>query len=58
MDKTAKKLKQKRRAESRSRSKRGIYEDFNSNKNKRIVLNNDNDEKGVGLKDVKSRRKQ
>lgn len=34
-----------RRAESRSRSKRGIYEDFNSNKNKRIVLNNDNDDK-------------
>ena len=45
MDKTAKKLKQKRRAESRSRSKRGIYEYFNSNKNKRFVLNNDNDDK-------------
>ena len=34
-----------RRAESRSRSKRGIFEDFNNNKAKKIVLNNDNDDK-------------
>lgn len=34
-----------RRAESRARSKRGIFEDFNKNKDKKIVLNNDNDDK-------------
>ncbi len=34
-----------RRAESRSRSKRGIFEDLNNNKAKKIVLNNDNDDK-------------
>lgn len=32
-------------AESRARSKRGIYEDFHSNIEKKIVLNNDNDDK-------------
>lgn len=34
-----------RRAESVARSKRGIYEDFASNKEKKIILNNDNDDK-------------
>ena len=34
-----------RRAESRARSRRGIFEDFNNNKTKKIVLNNDNDDK-------------
>ena len=34
-----------RRAESHARSKRGIFEDFNSNKENKIVLNNDNDDK-------------
>lgn len=32
-------------AESGARSKRGIYEDINRNKDKRIILNNDNDDK-------------
>ena len=32
-------------AESRVRAKRGIYEDINRNKDKRIILNNDNDDK-------------
>lgn len=32
-------------AESRARSKRGIYEDINHNKDKKIILNNDNDDK-------------
>ena len=31
--------------ESRARSKRGIYEDINHNKDKRIILNNDNNDK-------------
>lgn len=31
--------------ESRARSKRGVYEDMNRNKEKRIILNNDNDDK-------------
>ena len=34
-----------RRAESVARSKRGIYEDYNSDKKKKIILNNDNDDK-------------
>ena len=34
-----------RRAESIARSKRGIYEDYNSAKKKKIILNNDNDDK-------------
>ena len=34
-----------RRAESIARSKRGIYEDYNSDKKKKIILNNDNDDK-------------
>lgn len=32
-------------AESRARSNRGIYEDMNRNKDKRVILNNDNDDK-------------
>ena len=32
-------------SESRARSKRGIYEDINRNKDKKIILNNDNDDK-------------
>ncbi|NDO18791.1 adenylyl-sulfate reductase [Lachnospiraceae bacterium MD329] len=32
-------------AESRARSKRGIYEDINRNNDKKIILNNDNDDK-------------
>ena len=32
-------------AESRARAKRGIYEDINRNKDKKIILNNDNDDK-------------
>ena len=31
--------------ESNARAKRGIYEDINRNKDKRIILNNDNDDK-------------
>ncbi len=34
-----------RRAESVARSKRGIYEDYNADKRKKIILNNDNDDK-------------
>ena len=34
-----------RRAESVARSKRGIYEDYNSDKKKKNILNNDNDDK-------------
>lgn len=32
-------------AESNARKNKGIYEDFNKNKDKRIILNNDNDDK-------------
>lgn len=32
-------------AESQARKKRGIYEDINRNKDKKIILNNDNDDK-------------
>lgn len=32
-------------SESRARSERGIYEDINRNKDKKIILNNDNDDK-------------
>lgn len=32
-------------SESRARSKRGVYEDINRNKDKKIIINNDNDDK-------------